>query len=253
MAVSRQMEFLVGYFDRNGTPPAIPVPSGARLWANGGALSLAWRRPLGGCDGYVVLAGNTPAALAEVARLAAATTCWPVPAGLGPWLAVACLRGAMRGEPGALVWVANDTVQPEIVAAESADDLIAPQPATDAALVCQCCAPPRCLVPGDGTLVCPHTGELYAALATGGLARAVALPFGLCRCCEAKQPLIRCGDKVVCLAQPDQTYVRQGNIYVPGSPNAEPVALTDGEAIDAALRANSALLGRHGMFVRERS
>ena len=239
----------MGYFDHNGTPPAIPVPSGARLWANGSALSLAWRRPLGGCDGYVVLAGSTPAALAEVARLAAATTCWPVPAGLGPWLAVACLRGAVCGEAGAPVWVAPETE----AATESADDLVTPQPTTDADLVCQCCAPPRCLVPGDGTLVCPHTGELYAALATGGLARAVALPFGLCRCCEAKQPLIRCGDKVVCLAQPDRTYVRQGNIYGPGSQNVEPVALTDGEAIDAALRANSALVGRHGMFVRERS
>ncbi|NTU78563.1 MAG: hypothetical protein HGA45_04030 [Chloroflexales bacterium] len=239
----------MGYFDRAGAPPAIPVPAGAQLWDDEGAPTLAWRRPLGGCDGYAVLRGDSPEALAEVARLPAAATRWPVPAAGGPWLAVACLRAGIVGASGAPVRVAA-CAQPDCEAERTpVEDLPAPQPVAASEHACQCCTPPRPLAPDDGALACPHTGELYAAMATGGLARAAALPFGLCRCCEVRQPLIRCGDEVTCLARPEQAYIRQGSVFVPRPPGEERVALTDANLIDAALRANSALLGVNGVFV----
>ncbi len=269
----------MGYFDRTGMPPAIPVPVGVRLWETEATPTLVWRRPLASCDGYVVLGGATPESLAELARLPASATRWPVPTTGDPWLAVACVRGGVLGELCVPVLVAN-LMQPEAAQAlgsvggnapqvfhheahEAHEGRIAsaPYPAStiaqadgdahQAGLCCQCCTPPRVLTPADGTLACPHTGELYAAMATGGLARATELPFGLCRCCEARQPLMRCGETVVCLAQPDQVYIRAGGVYLPRPPDEAQIILTDAAAIDAALRANSALLGVNGVFVVE--
>jgi len=248
----------VGYFDRTPVAPAIPAPSSLQLWNDGrGGLILAWRRPLGGCDGYVLLCGATPETLAELTRLPASATRWPVPAAADPWFAVACLRGTSVGEPSAAVssadsgrWTVDGTgphrrSSPVVRLELAPDDL-------QAVPVCACCAPPRPLAPDDGALACPATGELYAALATGALARTAELPFGLCRCCEARQPLMRSDAAIVCMARPEQRYSADGGRYTPLPPaSAAPAPLVDPDAIDAALRANSALLGRNGVFVHE--
>lgn len=240
----------MGYFDRPAQAPAIPIPAGAQLWDAGGAHTLSWRRPLGGCDGYVVLRGATPAELSEVARLPGSATRWAVAPEGGPWLAVACTRGGAIGEPGAPLRLdqgsgpAPAPAPPE----PAAPPVTSEQPTSG---LCQCCAPPLPLRPGEGALACPHTGELYAVLATGALARAAELPFGLCGCCEARQPLVRCGEAIVCLARPEQAYARQGGGYVACSTSQAPGPVADADAIDAALRANSALLGVNGVFVHE--
>lgn len=242
----------MGYFDRGGAAPAIPVPGEPRLWDDScGRLTLAWRRPIGRHEGYVVLRGDHPDALAEVARVSPAAACWPVTPTGGPWLAVACLRGGAMGEPCAPIALPGAVAPPD----DTARRPVAFQPTAEReatltpAAPCACCPEPRLLVADDGALACPATGELYAVLATGDLARAAALPFGLCRCCEARQPLIRSGDAVVCLGRPEQRYAPQGGHYTPVPPDAAPEALPDVDAIDAALRANSALLGVNGVFV----
>lgn len=237
----------MGLFDQGRVAPAIPVPAEPRLWDDGcGRLTLAWRRPIGRHEGYLVLRGERPDALAEVARVSPAAACWPVAPEGGPWLAVACLRGGAAGEPSATVALPGHAPGPAEPAPAPPPDA-QPQP-PDPGRCCACCPEPQALIADDGALACPATGERYAALATGELARAAALPFGLCRCCEARQPLIRSGDAIVCLGRPEQRYARSGAGYLP-LPAGAPAPLADAAAIDAALRANSALLGPSGVFV----
>ncbi len=251
----------MGYFDRAAEAPPIPTPAGAQIWGEGAERTLTWRRPLGPCDGFLVLRGATPEALAEVARLPSTATRWPVPASGGPWLAVACLRGDAIGESGAPLRLGGEREGPPERPAEAGrpttpererpPEREAIEATMGATAWCGCCAPARPLAPGDGALLCPVTGELYAVLATGALARAAELPFGLCRCCEVRQPLIRCAGAVVCLARPEQAYRRVGGHYVAVEAAAEHVPLVDAAAIDAALRANTALLGVNGVFVSQ--
>jgi hypothetical protein len=258
----------MGYFDRGASAPAVPVPCDLRLWDNGlGRFTLAWRRPIGRCDGYVVLGGEHPDVLAEVARVAATAACWPVAADGGLWLAVACLRGEAVGEPSAPIAFSGSAPRDSgwpLPARQDARDTgeAAPSVATSGpsgppqldpniGLSCSCCAKPNPLATDDGALACPQTGEQYALLATGALVRVAELPFGLCRCCESRQPLIRSGATIVCIGRPGQAYRAEGTRYLPLPPELSPAALlADADAIDAALRANSALLGVNGVFVQ---
>lgn len=261
----------MGYFDTPLNPPDLPVPQDLQLWDDGtGSYTLTWRSVLGVCDGYVIFAGVTPMALSEVARVPnlarqrGTLRHWPVPPGLGRWLAVACYRGASVGVVSVATPMGEepDTVTPpEVVvsathAAEEPLLPVAPAPPADAlppdTPLCECCAPPQALLPQEGRLCCALTGEAYVALATGEFLRVAELPYGLCSCCDPAQPLIRCAGAIVCLARADQEYVRVAGSYVPrqSTPAASPLA--DAEAIDAALRANSALLGLNGLFVTNR-
>jgi hypothetical protein len=254
----------MGYFDKTiSLPmPPLPVPQRLRLWdAGGGALVLAWERPLGQYDGFLILGGPAPDALAPVERLSGghkAALHWAVRPDTGPCYAVACWRGDAVGEASASVgeWESGrvgdsrfemrDTAYPTEQA--RLDNLQSPNLLIPAHL-CFCCTSVHALIPGDGALVCPFTGELYAVLNTGELLRATTLPYGLCRCCETRQPLIRCGEELVCYANPTQAYQLVGTHYEPVA-SGQHTALADAEAIDAALRANSALLGTNGLFIR---
>jgi hypothetical protein len=251
----------MGYFNHTATPPApsLPIVQGLRLWDDGvGGLSLSWDRPLARYDGFIVLAGPAPDALSEVARLHGgrkAPLRWPLAPGSGPYFALACLCGEAIGEPSLIVTdcrlqIPDPRSQPDDTGADTRPEAEDYRLSAIGYQLCVCCSPPQPLAAGDGMLNCPISGEGYVLLASGEQLRAAELPYGLCRCCEARQPLIRCGEAIVCYANPAQAYHPVGGRYEPLRPQAPSEALADAGAIDAALRANSALLGPNGIFVR---
>ncbi|HET9224878.1 MAG TPA: hypothetical protein VFO07_20360 [Roseiflexaceae bacterium] len=73
------------------------------------------------------------------------------------------------------------------------------------------------------------------------------LPHGICSCCAPPMPLIAEGDALACLARPDQRYRREGQRLIALAP-APATKATTLEAIDAALRRNSARLTTNGLF-----
>jgi hypothetical protein len=237
----------MGYFDRVAVPPPPPRPSAVQLWPDGdGGYALVWQRPLGPADGFVVLRGAAPDALTAVARVPAAVLRWLVPPDEGRYLALACTMGGNQGEPSAVIALpeSQESVPP------APPTPPAPEPEHAPYGRCECCDPPRPLVPSDGSLVCPHTAAPHVAIASGATLLVSSLPYGLCRCCDPPQPLIRSGPSVVCLAQPQRRYEPAANGWQPAAEQPQSAALTDPSAIDAALRANSALLGTNGVFVR---
>jgi hypothetical protein len=265
----------MGYFDKTlRLPmPTIPVPQRVRLWQDSDRLVLVWERPLLPCDGFIVLAGSTPEQLAPVERLSGgpkAALRWEVLAESGPCFAVACWRGEVVGEASMVVGREAGGGRQEAgggrqeaggrrqeagytdlhgTMADEVSIVSTLLPATSLP-DCACCTPPRQLVAADGALQCPFTSELYAVLATGECVRAASLPYGLCYCCEARQPLIRAGEEIVCYGNPTQRYQLDRGQYRPQTGPTHGEALADADAIDAALRANSALLGANGVFTR---
>lgn len=235
----------MGYFADILRAPELPTTTGVRLWPNDdGSFTLVWQRPLGSIEGFAVLCGAEPAALHEVARLAANVLHWQVPASTTGYLAVACVRRKSVGPPGACVLLnmpkAEATLPRPQLAVESDEPAHAPFGS------CVCCTPERILVPSNGTLICPQTAAAHVLLGSGAALLVADLPFGLCVCCDPAQPLIRSGEQVVCYARPEQTYTRQGEQWRPSAPTSSVQA--DADAIDAALRANSALIGLNGVF-----
>jgi hypothetical protein len=113
--------------------------------------------------------------------------------------------------------------------------------------ICACCAPPRPLVRGAPGPVCPASGRAHLLLPGGASVLADALPHGVCACCAPPMPLVAQGDALACLARPDRRYRREGQtlIALAPAPAAGAAAL---EAIDAALRCNSARLTTNGLF-----
>lgn len=242
------------------TAPDLPVPQDLQLWADGaGGQTLTWRRATGGCDGYVVLRGDSASALVEVARVPERAQTgrlrhWRVPAEGGRLLAVACYRGETVGAASAPLCSAAPPEAPATGTASTPP--VSPRTAQLARSIpaepaCQCCDPPQPLVIADAALVCVFSGEPHLLLATGEALRIAELPYGVCGCCDPPQPLLRSGDTIVCYGRPDQEYRRVGSRYVPRPTTATAAPLADADAIDAALRANSALLGVNGVFVRE--
>jgi hypothetical protein len=113
--------------------------------------------------------------------------------------------------------------------------------------ICACCTPPRPLVRGGPGLVCPASGREHLLLPGGASALVDALPHGVCACCAPPMPLIADDDALACLARPDRRYRREGRrlIALAPAPATGAAAL---EAIDAALRRNSARLTTNGLF-----
>lgn len=115
--------------------------------------------------------------------------------------------------------------------------------------VCGCCESPRPLVRGAVGAVCPASGMEYLLLPEGPVPREVAAPDGLCLCCAPPMPLVRQGGDeggLVCRAKPHNRYE-----LVDGRPelvasSSSPAETLD--AIDAALRQNSARLTVNGLF-----
>jgi hypothetical protein len=113
--------------------------------------------------------------------------------------------------------------------------------------ICACCAPPRPLVRGDPGPVCPASARAHLLLPGGTSVLADALPHGVCACCAPPMPLIAEGDALACLARPDRRYRREGQQLIALAPAPAAGAATL-EAIDAALRRNSARLTANGLF-----
>ncbi|HMA34292.1 MAG TPA: hypothetical protein VKY74_07390, partial [Chloroflexia bacterium] len=112
-------------------------------------------------------------------------------------------------------------------------------------------SPPRCPLPGcgarvevraDGEAACVYCGCRVVITVDGRALAWDGLLYGACTCCVPRRPLIRQGEALICLAQPARRY----DVPVPG-----PTPELDWQAIDTALRQNSAQLGRHGLFVRD--
>jgi hypothetical protein len=113
--------------------------------------------------------------------------------------------------------------------------------------ICGCCAPPRPLVRGEPGPVCPASGREHLLLPGGASVLADTLPHGVCGCCAPPMPLIAQGETLACLARPDRRYRREGQRLIALAP--APVAgAAPLQAIDAALRRNSARLTTNGLF-----
>jgi hypothetical protein len=114
--------------------------------------------------------------------------------------------------------------------------------------ICGCCAPPRPLARGERGLICPASRQAHLLLPSGASILTDALPHGVCGCCAPPMPLIAQDDALVCLARPDQRYRREGDQLIPLAPVPAIGAAATLEAIDAALRRNSARLTTNGLF-----
>src|SRR5436853_3247811 len=112
--------------------------------------------------------------------------------------------------------------------------------------VCRCCRAPRALVRGERGAVCPASGSAHLLLPDGTTILADTAPQGVCQCCAPPAPLVWRDQALVCSARPDNHYRRAGEqlVLIPTTPAATETL----EAIDAALRQNSARLTVHGLF-----
>ncbi|HEX5688838.1 MAG TPA: hypothetical protein VFX76_02500 [Roseiflexaceae bacterium] len=113
--------------------------------------------------------------------------------------------------------------------------------------ICRCCRPPTPLVHGAlGEILCPRSGRAHLLLPGGASALLDALPHGVCPCCQPAMPLVAQGDQLACLAHPERRYERNGERLVPIT--TAPDATATLQAIDTALRRNSARLTTNGLF-----
>ena len=113
--------------------------------------------------------------------------------------------------------------------------------------ICRCCQPPLPLVHGAQTeILCPSSARAHLLLPGGASVLLDALPHGVCPCCQPAMPLVADGDALACLAHPERQYRREGDrlIPVPSAPDASATL----QAIDTALRRNSARLTTNGLF-----
>jgi hypothetical protein len=113
--------------------------------------------------------------------------------------------------------------------------------------ICGCCAPPRPLVRGEPELICPASGRAHLLLPSGASVLVDTLPHGVCGCCVPPMPLIAEGDALACLVRPDRRYRREGQRLIALAPAPAGSAATL-QAIDAALRRNSARLTTNGLY-----
>jgi hypothetical protein len=120
----------------------------------------------------------------------------------------------------------------------------------------------------DGSTACVYCGCVVALTLDGRALALDRLLYGACTCCVPRHPLIRQGDVLICPAHPERRYGvplglgdgrNDGDTPAAPNPNRpsptpvpEPAPELDWTAIDTALRENSARLGRHGLFVRDR-
>jgi hypothetical protein len=268
--VQAQEGGLAGQWQVTWRPPYTPVDSY-------GVYGQAATDPAGAWQELLRVAGTAHAAAVQLGpggwRLAVVARCGPTDS---PRVIAEC--GVRRAD-----WV-QGTVAEEAQA--HANLPAAPQPPPAAMLV-----PPNDPHPHSalGTLqsptpICPDCGARVADRADGSSAcvycgcgvaitpdgRALALDrllYGACTCCVPRHPLIRQGDALVCPAQPGHRYgvplglgdgrhdgdqPNPAPRPQPPTPVAEPTPELDWTAIDTALRENSARLGRHGLFVRDR-
>jgi hypothetical protein len=113
--------------------------------------------------------------------------------------------------------------------------------------ICRCCHPPAPLTHGaPGEVICPRSGRAHLLLPGGTNTLLDTLLYGLCPCCKPPMPLVADGDALACLAHPERRYRREGErlVLLISSPGAAETL----EAIDTALRHNSARLTINGLF-----
>ncbi|MGD9100197.1 MAG: hypothetical protein PVF45_06920 [Anaerolineae bacterium] len=115
--------------------------------------------------------------------------------------------------------------------------------------VCACCQSPRPLVKSEQGAVCPVSGRAYLLLPDGTTLYADAAPHGVCLCCVPPMPLAWQDGSLVCQAKPANRYRRAGDqvSLIPRAKTTAPTSETL-EAIDAALRRNSARVTVYGLF-----
>ncbi len=115
--------------------------------------------------------------------------------------------------------------------------------------VCACCERPQALVQGERGAVCPGSGQDYLLLPDGETLPATAAPHGVCQCCVPPLPLLWWEEHLVCQAKPNNCYQRVGSqvSLVSTAQTNAPTAETL-QAIDAALRRNSARVTVYGLF-----
>ncbi|MEM7034426.1 MAG: hypothetical protein AAF629_33100 [Chloroflexota bacterium] len=116
--------------------------------------------------------------------------------------------------------------------------------------LCQCCSDQRqALQMGEQGPVCPVTGEQYLILPNGTAPRQEAAPDGLCHCCVPAMPLQKVDDYWVCQSRPTHHYQHQsGEMILITAPTASFSPEERLQAIDDALRRNTARLTTNGLF-----
>jgi hypothetical protein len=112
--------------------------------------------------------------------------------------------------------------------------------------VCSCCELPVALVRAPAGAQCPASGLEYLVLPGGSRLLREAAPSGLCLCCQPPAPLGADEQGLFGQAQPHQRYRRNGSGVAVVEPVASAAATLD--AIDAALRKNTAHVMVHGLF-----
>ena len=119
--------------------------------------------------------------------------------------------------------------------------------------ICSCCMPRRPLLHphGEPYKICPQSSERYAEVAgTENFVRISQLDYGLCTCCNPAAVLVLGQQgQILCSAQRDHRYVRQGTRWVYQPPEAQASFLDD---IDRALSGGSAFIGQNGVLMAGR-
>lgn len=113
--------------------------------------------------------------------------------------------------------------------------------------ICACCAEPQALVRSTiGFATCPTSARIHLLNSDGTRLLVDTLIDGTCACCSPMQPLARIGAQIVCTRQPHEHYVRAGDTWQRLTSTKLPSASLD--AIDQALRENTAKVGLYGLF-----
>jgi hypothetical protein len=279
------------YLNGGAEPVEIAPPWGVRAQATGavGGWVVTWRPPYAPVDSYGVYgqAATDPAgAWQELRRVPGTVHTAPLHLGPGGWrLAVAARRGATdspfaiaecgvriadyiqgaaEGDARAQALVPAVPEPPAIAGVQPVESN--PQSAIRTPQCPDCGA--RVAERADGTTACVYCGCAVALTLDGRALALDRLLYGACTCCVPRHPLIRQGDVLICPAHPERRYGvplglgdgrNDGDTPAAPNPNRpspapvpEPAPELDWTAIDTALRENSARLGRHGLFVRDR-
>lgn len=264
----------MSYFAAQTGRRPLAAPHPLELWPDGAGWTVVWPAPPLGVTGMLLRRGEGEP-LPEVARLVAAKRRWSFPREGGQTLALAWLRGDEIGPVATLELPAEKQSIPSAArcplckgALEPVEGLVfcrgscgtrwleeSPGHLVDVAALpfgpCVCCVAPRALVRAEAGPLCPTSGRLHILLPSGKSILADSVEHGLCLCCHPALPLVAAGEGLHCPAKPNNHYQRtaQGVQLLPPASPATSKELAD--AIDEALRRNSAQVGLHGLFVVE--
>lgn len=261
---SQQQGKVNGYFraDENATrsaDAALVLPWGLTVQAAFGQVALSWHSPYAAVAGFVV-EGKTAGEWRQLGRCGAGQTQLTFDLAPGNWeLRVGAeIQGILYYSAEVAHWNSLPVAPPAIPTQAyqpAPTNVQAQQVETRVVLRCpqpNCGAALRLNATGD--LQCGYCGALTALGADNTPLALDTLLYGACSCCSPKRPLLRDGDALICLGRPAGLRYPLPNTQGPRANSVRqdttaPTPELSWDAIDRALRDNSATLGVHGLFI----